>query len=195
MDTVKSEQRRSLRAKRLALSPRQQTAAALDLACRINAARFFRNSTCLAGYLPIGGEIDPRPLLRRALALGKRCYLPVLAFGDRLLFAPFSVDTRFCLNRFNIPEPVVPRASLVSARTLDLILLPLVGFDRHGNRLGMGGGFYDRSLAFLNLRQTWRRPRLVGLAHDFQQVDTLAVDAWDVPLHAVATDRALYIMD
>jgi 5-formyltetrahydrofolate cyclo-ligase len=71
---------------------------------------------------------------------------------------------------------------------LDLVLTPLVGFDHKGNRLGMGGGYYDRSFAFLLRRQNWKKPRLVGLAYDFQQLDKLPAKNWDVPLTAVATD-------
>ncbi len=86
-------------------------------------------------------------------------------------------------NRFLIPEPV-PKYAEVSANRLDLVLMPLVGFDKCGNRLGMGGGFYDRTFACNLLR-----PKLVGLAHHLQEVDSLAVDNWDIPLNAVATDR------
>ncbi len=78
-------------------------------------------------------------------------------------------------------------------RDLDLILMPLVGFDLQGNRLGMGGGFYDRSLAFLRYRLYWKRPRLLGLAYDFQQVDILTADPWDIPMQAVVTDQAVYL--
>lgn len=195
MATVKAEQRRLLRAKRRALSRPEQAAAAQALTRRVATLRFFLNSRRLAAYLPHDGEIDPRSLLLQALALGKRCYLPVLAFGDRLRFAPLTANTRFRRNRFGIPEPIVPRSSLVGAQALDLILLPLVGFDLRCNRLGMGGGFYDRSLVLLSRPRVWERPRLIGLAHDFQQIDTLTVDAWDVPLSAVVTDRAIYLPD
>jgi 5-formyltetrahydrofolate cyclo-ligase len=82
----------------------------------------------------------------------------------------------------------------VRAQQLDLVLLPLVGFDESGNRLGMGGGFYDHSLSFLRNRKIWRKPNLVGIAHDFQRVDSLEAKPWDMPLEAVITDRAVYTM-
>jgi 5-formyltetrahydrofolate cyclo-ligase len=75
---------------------------------------------------------------------------------------------------------------------LDWIFVPVVAFDARGNRLGMGGGYYDASLAVLRHRQCWRRPRLVGLAHEFQRIDTLDVDNWDVPLHGILTDQRFY---
>jgi 5-formyltetrahydrofolate cyclo-ligase len=79
------------------------------------------------------------------------------------------------------------------ARELDLILLPLVAFDESGQRLGMGGGFFDRSLAFLAWRQHWRKPHLIGLAYDFQKVAALPREPWDVPLDAVVTDQNVYV--
>jgi 5-formyltetrahydrofolate cyclo-ligase len=75
--------------------------------------------------------------------------------------------------------------------TLDLILTPLVAFDDQGNRLGMGGGFYDRTLAYLGRRKHWKKPRLIGTAHAFQQVARLPHESWDVPLHGVVTEKAL----
>jgi 5-formyltetrahydrofolate cyclo-ligase len=81
----------------------------------------------------------------------------------------------------------------VRAQELDLILMPLVGFDDRGNRLGMGGGFYDRSLEFLRHRQHWRKPHLLGIAYDFQRVNGLTADPWDVPLQGVITDQAVYL--
>lgn len=156
--------------------------------------REFRAGKRIAAYLTNDGEIDPQPILARATRLGKRCYLPVLspAFHDRLWFAPLQPDTRLARNRFGIPEPIAHPCDLLDARDLDVIFLPLVAFDARGHRLGMGGGFYDRSLAFLRLRTNWRKPRLIGLAYDFQRVDALAAQPWDVPLHAAATDRTIY---
>ena len=120
--------------------------------------------------------------------------MPILTYmiGERLWFAPVTPDSRFVLNRFGIPEPLAPSRSLIDARQLDLILMPLVGFDQQGNRLGMGGGFYDRTLAFMHHRKAWHRPKLVGLAHALQQVDSLEPSSWDVPLDGVATDKQLF---
>jgi 5-formyltetrahydrofolate cyclo-ligase len=97
-------------------------------------------------------------------------------------------------NRFGIPEPCVPARALVRAQLLDLILVPLVAFDASGNRLGMGGGYYDRSLAFVAQRQHWRKPHVVGLAYEFQRVARMPANAWDVPLAAVVTNRSWYNM-
>lgn len=190
----KDELRRALRARRRNLSPAEQKSAAARIALRVFAARWFRSSRRIAGYIPHDGEIDPRPILERARRWRKLTYLPVLPrmTHDRLWFARVTSTTRFAPNRFGIPEPIVPARALVRARQLDLILLPLVGFDARGRRLGMGGGFYDRSLAFLRAHRHWRRPHRVGAAHEFQRVTRLDPDPWDVPLTAIATDTAVY---
>src|SRR5205814_709954 len=95
-------------------------------------------------------------------------------------------------NRLGIAEPKVSARDLVRAEDVDLVLLPVVAFDARGNRLGRGAGFYDRSLAFRRHRRHLQRPHLLGLAHDFQRVAAVPVDAWDVPLDGVITDRAVY---
>ncbi len=193
MQRLKSEQREILRTQRVRLSPEAQALAAQRLVRLVARTVFFRASRRVACYFPVDGEIDPRPLIDAAWARGKYCYLPVLSrLRDDLWFARVLPDTRFRLNRFGIPEPLVERRGLLRARDLDLILMPLVGFDLQGNRLGMGGGFYDRSLAFLRRRRHWHKPRLLGLAYDFQQVDILAADPWDIPMQAIVTDSAVY---
>jgi 5-formyltetrahydrofolate cyclo-ligase len=186
--------RRELRARRNALAPPDQARAARELAARLVAMRLVRVSRRIALYLPNDGEIDPQPLMQRLWRMRKTCFLPILSrlTHDRLWFAPYTPDTPLALNRFAIREPQVPARAWVRAQELDLVLLPLVAFDARGNRLGMGGGFYDKSLAFLRGRRLWRKPQLIGLAYDFQRVAELTACAWDVPLQAAATERAIY---
>jgi 5-formyltetrahydrofolate cyclo-ligase len=148
----------------------------------------------LAGYWAADGELDARPLLEVAIKRGRHAFLPVLRVGKRnqLWFIRYRPGEPMRLNRFGIPEPRRRQRRFALPWTLDLILVPLVGFDDACNRLGMGGGFYDRTLAFLGHRQHWRRPRLIGIAHECQRVDRLAPRPWDLPLDAVATERRLY---
>lgn len=192
--SLRNQLRRELRARRQSLTSGEQARAAEALAIRLTATRLFRVARRIALYLPNDGEIDPAPLMARVWAMNKSCYLPILSRlkHDRLWFAPFEPDTALAPNRFGIPEPLVAPRTWLRAPELDLILMPLVAFDARGNRLGMGGGFYDRSLAFLRHRTRWRKPHLVGLAHEFQRLEHLEAFAWDVPLQAVATDRAIY---
>lgn len=166
----------------------------MAMAKHVTRSRAYRTSKRIALYFASNGEITTDELMVRVWQSGRQCYLPVLTYlmGERLWFAPVKRDSKFLINRFGIPEPVVASRYLVDARQLDLILMPLVGFDKRGNRLGMGGGFYDRTLAFKHHRQNWMRPRLIGLAHECQRVDNLEANPWDVPMHAVATDTQLY---
>jgi 5-formyltetrahydrofolate cyclo-ligase len=191
----KNELRRRLRAQRNALSTEERTLAAQRLAAHLVATRPFLVSRRIAGYLPHDGEIDTASIIEHILRMRKNCYLPVLSrlSADRLWFAEFRPGTKLAPNRYGIPEPVAPARDLVRAQELDLILLPLVGFDAAGNRLGRGGGFYDRSLEFLRLRRRWRKPHLLGIAYDFQRVDRLPAHSWDVRLAGIVTDRAVYL--
>lgn len=195
MPTEKSELRRSLRARRNALTPDDQRLAAKRLAANLAGTRLFLTSRRIACYLPNDGEIDTAAVIEHIRRLRKTCYLPVLSrlSHDRLWFAEAGPETKFTPNRFGIPEPVVKASELIRAQELDLILMPLVGFDGKGNRLGMGGGFYDRSLEFLRHRNHWRKPHLLGIAYDFQRVNGLAPDPWDVPLQGVVTDQTVYL--
>ncbi len=146
-------------------------------------------------YLASDSEVDTTPILERAWKLGKEIYLPVLApfLHNRLWFTRYETDTPLVRNRFGIAEPRSVHRQRIPSHALDLVLTPLVGFDAEGNRLGMGGGFYDRSFAFLCRRRHWRKPRLVGLAYDFQQLPALPAHRWDVPLNAVATDSGWHV--
>jgi len=148
----------------------------------------FRRARRVAFYLPNDGELDLGMALQRALAHGKHCFLPVLTRNNALRFAPVTRHTRFVKNRFGIPEPAGGRR--VSARKLDLVFIPLVAFDANANRIGMGGGFYDRSLTFKHHRRHLP-PALFGAAHGFQKVDRIQANAWDVPLDGVVTPGKL----
>jgi 5-formyltetrahydrofolate cyclo-ligase len=188
------DQRRELRARRRALSKRERLHRS-DALCRHLARQtLFRSASRIAAYLPQDGEVETRTLIELCWSTGKQVYLPVLVpfLDNRLWFARYRPDTRLVRNRFGIAEPEIVHRHRIETHALDLVLAPLVGFDRHGNRLGMGGGFYDRSFAFLLGRKHWRKPQLVGLAYEFQQLPSLPPQPWDVPLAAVATDAEFH---
>ncbi|WLI09776.1 MULTISPECIES: 5-formyltetrahydrofolate cyclo-ligase [Pseudomonas] len=187
--------RRMLRKARRALTPSEQRQAALGLYRQLAQHPLFRRAKHISLYLPTDGEIDPRLLLRAAQRRGKATYLPVLSAWPRtkMVFQRVRPGETLRPNRFRILEPRVNAKRQRKVWALDLVLLPLVGFDDAGGRLGMGGGFYDRSLAYLARRQSWRKPTLLGLAHECQKVDRLAQASWDVPLAGTVTDRKWYI--
>lgn len=186
--------RREVRRARRALAPREireRSEAASRLVARTGA---FRRADKLAFYLPNDGELDPRVLMERARALHKRCYLPVIdtMLGGRLAFAPYRPETPLRPNRFGIPEPQVPRRFWETPRMLDVIYTPLVAFTPEGDRLGMGGGFYDRTLEKRRHFKAWRRPRVFGLAMELQKRDWLPTEPWDVAIDGIATESGLY---
>ncbi len=189
------ELRTRLRRQRCALSQAERAQCSEAAARRFAATRRFCCSRHIAFYLPNDGELDPLPLMQRAWAKRKTCYLPVLSAlpSRRLWFAPYHEGDTLVYNRYGILEPDVPVSELASAWMLDLIMVPLVAFDGQGNRLGMGGGFYDRTLAFLKYRRCWQSPRLFGLAYDFQKVAHIQAEPWDVPLQGVITEAGLYL--
>lgn len=184
--------RRQLRQRRRSLSPAQQRAAAEKLCRLLKHQPLFIRSRNVAFYLPNDGEIDPQPLIQAALACGKRCYLPVLKPGsdNRLWFVRYDRDTPLHKNRFGIPEPRADYRRSLAPEQLDLVLMPLVGFDAEGGRMGMGGGFYDRTFEFKN-KAGAAKTYLLGLAHSCQRVEQLDVAAWDIPLNAIATEQGI----
>ncbi|MGL6212735.1 5-formyltetrahydrofolate cyclo-ligase [Billgrantia desiderata] len=190
--STRRELRQALRRRRRALSPGQRKQAERALCRRLKQLPEVHRARRVALYLPNDGEIDPRPLMAWLERRGVRLYLPVLKplSDNSLWFVHYHPGTPMRRNRFGIPEPHTRhgahRARRMPAWALDLILLPLVGFDDRGQRMGMGGGFYDRSLAF-TLRPG-PRPTLIGLAHDCQRVDRLPAAPWDVPLDAIVSD-------
>ncbi len=183
--------RRHLRFARRALTPTQQRKASQDLLRQLIHNQLFVRSRHVAFYLANDGEIDPAPLMAAARRLGKQCYLPIVGGwpADRMHFQRITHDQRWTRNRFGITEPLVNRQRQAPVWRLDLILLPLVGFDSKGNRLGMGGGFYDRTLAYRRRRTQWKGPVLLGLAHHCQKVTEIPTARWDIPLDGIVTDQ------
>lgn len=186
---TRAQLRRELRQARNALTASQQQQAADAVATQLLTTPFISKTGSLALYLPNDGEISLTPFVQKIKHDHPqvRLALPVLHPFSKgnLLFLHYHDSTRMHTNRFGIDEPVLDCTAVVPPPTLDVILMPLVGFDSDGNRLGMGGGFYDRTLAN---RHTWpTRPGLIGIAHDCQQVDALPVASWDVPLDAIVT--------
>lgn len=190
----KKQLRRQLRRQRRALSPAQQQKHALGLLRTVKQLPQFRYSKQIALYLPSDGEISPEPIIRHLWQLGKRCFLPVLhpIRHNRLWFVEYTPTTPMRRNIYRILEPSLVKAPRHPAWALDLVLLPLVGFDAEGGRLGMGGGYYDRTFAF---KQKWKQGRgthLIGLAHDLQKVPQLNTESWDIPLEGIATEKQFY---
>ena len=187
----KANLRRVIRARRLTISATAARRAANQAIHRLWDLPVMARAARIAVYLPMRGELDCTAVATQAWARGRSVFLPVVT-RDLLRFAAFAPDTDLVLNRFGIPEPVAAPQTWRTARELDVIVAPLVAFDVRGRRLGMGGGYYDRTLAFLRQRQQARRPHFIGLAYELQKLATLPTAAWDVQLDAVLTESATY---
>ncbi len=180
-----------MRQRRRALSSSQQRAAARRLYRALVTSSLFRFSRRITFTMAFDGEIDTSLLLATAWRQGKECYLPAPGPGrtPRLRFRRWRKGEVLQKNFNGIAEP--RRGRCCPPCGLSLVLLPLVAFDANCNRLGMGKGYYDRTFAFR--RHSVRgRPALLGLAHECQQVERLEVEAWDLPLDGVVSDRAWY---
>ena len=188
--------RTTLRQRRRSLSARQQHQAATDIGQHLDQLWQYKGARRIAYYLANDGEICPQPSITRLEKRGKQTYLPLLhpLKTNRLYFSPHQKLNPLRRNRFGIGEPPLGKNPLAPIWTLDVILLPLVGFDRRGNRMGMGGGFYDRTLAPLD-GSPMKRPLLIGLAHHCQEVEQLQTQSWDIPLDIIATDQKLIHID
>lgn len=184
------EQRQRLAGRRRALSPAQRIAAAQGLRRSLEQLPEYHTDARVAGYWACDGELPLNLIIPPLAARGQRFLLPVLGETDGLRFAPWAIGEPVQPNRFGIPEPVTP-SEWFAPFQLDLVLVPLLAFDRRGNRLGYGGGWYDRSFAFLMEQARPTEPLLVGIGYDFQELPELAAASWDVPMDFIATDREL----
>ncbi|WP_151705004.1 5-formyltetrahydrofolate cyclo-ligase [Nitrincola alkalilacustris] len=191
---ARRELRKQMRAKRRNLTPQQQLRASERAMRTLQNQLWFRQAQHIALYLPNDGEIDPTAMIKLCWKLRKTVLLPVLhpISHNCLWFLPYKPSTRMRRNSYKILEPVVTRARRRPAWALDLVMMPLVAFDPQGGRLGMGGGYYDRTFSFKFNHKGMKGPRLIGLAHDFQKVEKLPTAAWDVPLQGILTDGEFY---
>lgn len=189
------ELRQQARGARRALSDEERAAAAAALRHQLESLSAFIDALRVGGYAAVGTEISLEASIDGALRRGQHVYFPHIEHSaPEMRFAHWTGQTRRMLpNRFGIPEPLVDAAQLVGAETLDVILLPLVAFDRAGGRLGSGAGFYDRALAFRQARTA--PPLLIGVGFHCQEVGAIPMAPWDVPLDLIATDRELIVTE
>ncbi len=187
--------RQKMRKKRRSLSLRQQKIAASRLKQVMIRHPMLLSARRIGSYLASDGEISAAPLIEWALATGRSVYLPVLhpIRHNRLWFVRYQPGCAMRKNKYGIAEPCGKRNPRIPAWSLDLVLLPLVAFDCQGGRLGMGGGYYDRTFSFKQRPQSINGPKLLGLAHELQKTEKLELASWDIPLAGIATDAAIYM--
>ena len=170
----RKELRAQLRARRGAVSPLKRSIASRLVARHIDTAFHLHPSQRIALYSAFREELDTAPLIELALARGCEIYLPLVNRRSRTMQFVHA-----------------PSGKTIGARWLDLVFLPLVGFDEYGMRLGMGGGYYDRAFAFRHLRKAWRGPQLIGIAYELQRVPLIEAAPHDVLLDAIVTEAGV----
>ncbi len=180
--------RRDVRRARRALDPSRRALGSQALCQRLARSGVLTRFTSFSAFFGFDGEVDLSAFTSRLEGSGKRLYMPVIR-GRRLWFLPMKADTVLDTNRFGIAEPRCRADRRLPLLALDVVLMPLVAFDRSGHRIGMGGGYYDRTFAFKRFKRSPSRPLLIGIGFEFQCVDMIPAEPWDVPLDAAVTDR------
>jgi 5-formyltetrahydrofolate cyclo-ligase len=190
----KVELRKILREACLAVDTKQRALAANAAKTVLSAHSLFQSSQTIAGYFARAIEMDLMPIMEAVWHAQKKCYLPVLAPADNTLhFVAYKEDDDLQINRHKILEPTLDIDKTIATPQLDLVLVPLMGFDDKGNRLGNGGGFYDRSFAFLHGQPRPSKPILIGVGYELQQSNAIPHEAWDVQLDGVLTEKKLLL--
>lgn len=194
MKSERQQIRQHIQRLRKALTQQQQNQLSRNMSQSLLRTPLFYTCNSIGAYFPHKGEIDPTQLVAKACSMGKSVYLPVIRPKPQisLWFARYRTNQALFRNSYGIPEPAPLPDHLISVWALDLVLVPLVAFDKNGNRLGMGGGYYDRTFAYLRRRSYWKSPKLIGLAYEFQKVNQLQTEKWDIPLHGIITDKQFY---
>ena len=184
-DSIHDTRARALQARR-ELDCRNRATASAQICEKVTRLREFRSSKMIACYLPMYVEVDTRSIIKRAWRANKRVFVPITHGDEKMFFREIRPDTRLIRNSMSIWEPT--SGEFVSPRLLQLVIAPTVAFDERNNRIGMGGGYYDRCFAFLRHRSKWIQPKLVGIAFNCQKVEKIWPNTWDVRLYRTITE-------
>lgn len=185
--------RQILRHKRRELPVEKKLATAQKLAQHVFSLQEFQHSQHIAYYLAHDGEVDPQLIISHAQKNNKHAYLPVLDLKNHhhLEFYSYRCGDPMVNNCFGIGEPDVKTQQRIASQDLELVFLPLVAFDKNGNRIGRGAGYYDRTFAFIR-ENPKNKPCLIALAYDFQKIPVIEAAEWDIPLDIIVTEKQIY---
>ncbi len=196
MNNKRAQIRQEIRRRRNYLSKIEQKIAAKQLKVNfIQHLKITKNvkNSHIGIYFSNDAELDTSLLIKELWSNNHTLYLPVIHpfNGTTLYFQRYEENSPMRPNRYGILEPKLNCSQICPLQDLDYLLMPLVAFDSNGNRLGMGGGFYDKTLARYH-NENWQKPQLIGLAHQCQHVESLPVESWDVPLNLIITPQKTY---
>jgi 5-formyltetrahydrofolate cyclo-ligase len=185
-DRSQSVIRTACKNERARLAPGKRRQASDKIACEILSSSLFLSAKNIAVYIPMKLEVDTWPIIKRAWQLEKRIFAPIMQENCTLRFHQFDDESELSTNKMGFSEPIDGR--FIAADALDLVFTPLVAFDSQKNRIGMGGGYYDRTFAFLGQNQRSTKPVLAGLAFECQHVEQIAPNPWDIRLSSIFTE-------
>jgi len=149
-------------------------------------SRYFLGSATIGCYVSMWDEVDTGAIIERAWRAKKRIFLPTTTTQGRMYFRETLPESVLAKNDFGLWEPV--SGTRIEPSELDVVVTPLVAFDDYRNRVGMGGGYFDRTFAYLADRKHWLRPKLVGVAFECQRVPKIAPNPWDIRVFRIFTE-------
>jgi len=174
------------------LSQDFQSFAALKVMDQMLTLVEYQNAQNIALYLAIKGELNTLPILKKSWELNKKCYLPRINIDNKMLsFILYERHNALIKNEYGLFEPLRNDKNRIEMTAIDLVITPLVAFDIAGNRLGMGGGFYDRNFSFKKNNKK-HKPYLFGVAYEFQKIQSITTNPWDITLDCVITEEQIY---
>lgn len=183
--TMKKQRMGALQARR-SMTPAERSRASRRIVDTFLNSRYFLGSDTIGCFVSMWDEVDTSAIIERAWRAKKRIFLPVTASHGRMQFRETLPESLLSKNDFGLWEPVGSRP--IDASELDVVVTPLVAFDEHRNRIGMGGGYFDRTFAFLAGRSQWLRPKLIGVAFDCQRIQKITPNPWDIGVFRVFTE-------
>lgn len=183
--TTKSLRIDALEARR-SMTSSERSRASRRIVERLLRSRYFLGSETIGCYVSMWDEVDTGAIIERAWRAKKRIFLPVTTSRGGMHFGETLPESVLVKNDFGLWEPVAGKR--INARNLDVVVTPLVAFDDHGRRIGMGGGYFDRTFAFLAGRNQWLHPKLIGVAFDCQRVRKIVPNPWDIRVFRVFTE-------
>lgn len=155
-------------------------------------SNILEDKSRIAIYCSVNNEVATMQIIKHLWTKDKELFLPIIK-SNQLVFGSYKSGDNLSNNKFDIPEPTTQREELITADVLDLVIVPLVAFDSDCNRLGMGGGYYDRALAFKKTSSKTSSPLLIGLAYELQKVNILEVNSWDIPMDGIISESKTYL--
>ena len=171
---------------RRSMSDSDRQIASEKICRRVTHSREFFAANTIGCYLPMHDEVDPSRIIERAWRANKRIFCPVMGKNGEMTYRYLGRNTTLLRNSFGLWEPV--DSEIIAPRQLDIVITPLVAFDKHLHRIGMGGGYFDRCFSFLRHRRQWISPKLIGVAFAAQEIDEISPNPWDIRLYALHSD-------